>query len=116
MGNTCFPEDYVPDDVDSVDDSVLAVGMIYPALTHKYNVPMLLSSFDADAVRDEVTREKLLKQTDLAANFNSSEIPQFIAYGTEDKMVNMEGTKAYIEAAESAGTRVEVVVAEGQDH
>ena len=90
--------------------------MIYPALTHKYNVPMLLSSFDADAVRDEVTREKLLKQTDLAANFNSSEIPQFIAYGTEDKMVNMEGTKAYIEAAESAGTRVEVVVAEGQDH
>lgn len=116
MGNAYFPEDYTPDEIDSVDDSVLAVGMIYPALTYTYNVSMLFSSFDADAVRDEVTREKLLKQTDLAANFNSSEIPQFIAYGTKDKMVNMEGTKNYIEAAESAGTKVKVVVAEGQDH
>lgn len=116
MGNAYFQEDYTPDEIDSVDDSVLAVGMIYPALTYKYNVPMLFSSFDADAVRDEVTRGKLLKQTDLAANFNSSEIPQFIAYGTKDKMVNMEGTKNYIEVAESAGTKVEVVVAEGQDH
>lgn len=115
-GNTYFPEDYTPDEVDSMDDSVLAVGMIYPALTYKYNVPMLFSSFDADAVRDEAMREKLLQQTDLAANFNSSEIPQFIAYGTKDGMVNMEGTKAYIEAAESAGTEVEVVVANGQDH
>lgn len=116
MGNAYFPEDYNPDEIDSVDDSVFAVGMIYPALTYTYNVSMLFSSFDADAVRDEVTREKLLKQTDLAANFNSSEIPQFIAYGTKDKMVNMEGTKNYIEAAESAGTKVKVVVAEGQDH
>ena len=116
MGNNCFPEDYISDQVDCVDDSVLAVGMIYPALTYKYNVPMLFSSFDADAVRDEAMREKLLQQTDLAANFSSSGIPQFIAYGTKDKMVNMKGTKAYIEAAESTGTKVEVVVAEGQDH
>lgn len=116
VGNTCFPEDYIPDEIDSVDDSVLAAGMIYPALTYKYNVPMLFASFDDEAVRDEVTREKLLQQTDLAANFNSSEIPQFIAYGTKDKMVNMEGTKAYINAADAAGTDVKVVVAEGQDH
>lgn len=116
VGNTCFPEDYTPDEIDGVDDSVLAVGMIYPALTYKYNVPMLFSSFDANAVRDKVTREKLLQQTDLAANFSSSEVPQFIAYGTKDKMVNMEGTKAYISVAEAAGTDVKVVVAEGQDH
>lgn len=116
MGNTCFPEDYTPDEIDGVDDSVLAVGMIYPALTYKYNVPMLFASFDGDAVRDEATREKLLQQTDLSANFNSSEIPQFIAYGTKDGMVNMEGTKAYIKAAEAAGANVQVVVAEGQDH
>lgn len=90
--------------------------MIYPALTYKYNILMLFSSFDADAVRDETMREKLLQQTDLAANFNSSEIPQFIAYGTEDKMVNMDGTKAYISVAEVAGTDVQVVIAEGQDH
>lgn len=55
---------------------------------------------------DEVTREKLLQQTDLNTNFNSSEIPQFIAYGTKDGMVNMEGIKAYIEAAESVETKV----------
>ena len=116
MGNNCFPENYIPDQVDGIDDSVLAVGMIYPALTYKYNVPMLFSSFDAETVREEAARQKLLIQTDLAANFNSSEIPQFIAYGTKDKMVNMEGTKAYIKAAESNGTKVEVVVAEGQDH
>lgn len=59
MGNAYFPEDYTPDEIDSVEDSVLAMGMIYPALTYKYNVPML-SSFDANAVRDEVTRKKLL--------------------------------------------------------
>lgn len=116
VGNTCFPEDYTPDEIDGVVDSVLAVGMIYPALTYKYNVSMLFSSFDANAVRDKVTREKLLQQTDLAANFSSSEVPQFIAYGTKDKMVNMEGTKAYISVAEAAGMDVKVVVAEGQDH
>lgn len=116
MGNNYFPEDYTPDEVDGMDDCVMAVGMIYPALTYKYNIPMLFASYDDDAVRDETTRKMLLQQTDLAINFNSSKIPQFIAYGTKDVMVNMEGTKAYIEAAESAGTKVEVVVANGQDH
>lgn len=113
MGNTYFPEDYTQNEIDGMDDSVLAVGMIYPALTYKYNVPMLFSSFDADAVRDEAMREKRLQQTDLATNFNLSEIPQFIAYGTKNGMVNMEGTKAYIKAAESAGTKVEVIIADG---
>lgn len=116
MGNNLFPEDYLPDEVDRTNDSVVAVGMIYPALTYQYNVPMLFCTYDADAVRDEYTRNKLLEETDLSANFRSSRIPQFIAYSREDGMVDYRGTEQYITVAEDKHTLLRIVTVEGQDH
>lgn len=116
MGRNLFPSEYQPDEIDYVDDTVISVGMIYPALTYQYNVPMLFSSFDADKVRDLNEREKLLKQTHLPLHFSSEAIPQFIAYGTKDTMVNQEGIKEYIAVAKEAGGNVMEVIAEEQNH
>lgn len=115
-GEDYFPEEYTPDEVDMVDDSVIAAGMIYPALTYEYNVPMLFCSYNADDVRDERKRNELLAKTNLTEQFNSSNVPQFISYGTKDGMVNLKGTKAYIDVAKAEGTDLKVVVAEEQDH
>lgn len=116
QGKNLFPSDYVPDELDEIDDSIACAGMIYPALTFNYNVPMLFSLFDADSVRDDLKREELLRQMDLTKCFDSAEIPQFIAYGTKDKMVNPKGTKDYINVAKKKGSDIEVVVAKGQPH
>lgn len=116
MGNNYFPDAYIPDETDEVDDSIFAGGMIYPALTYTTNVPMLFSSFDADTVRDAAQREVLLNQMDLPLHFTSTDVPQFIAYGTKDMMVGMDGVERYIAAAESAGCALTVVVANGQNH
>lgn len=50
MGQDSFPEDNTPDEIDKVDDTVIEVGMIYPALTYQYNVPMLICTHNPDYV------------------------------------------------------------------
>jgi Esterase/lipase len=116
MGNDLLPEDYIRDEVDMVDDTVIAPAMIYPALTYQYNVPMLFCMFEDDLVRDENTRIKLLNQMDLKQHINKEVINQFVSYGTSDGMVGMDGAKAYIESARDNGIDIVEVVAEDQDH
>ena len=116
QGNDYFPDSYIPDEIDTVDDSVTAVGMIYPALTYKYNVPMLFSSFDANDVRNEEKRSELLELTDLSLHINSRHVKQFICYGTADTMVEKAGIEAYIDAAQKAGVKVVDTKAEGENH
>lgn len=116
MGNNLFPDNYVPDDIDTVDDSVSSVAMIYPAVSFNFNVPMLFCMFDDELVRDANTRNELLSIMDMTENFNSSEIRQFIAYGTKDAMVGTGEVEKYIAKAESQNTDITVVKAEGQDH
>lgn len=116
QGNDLFPEDYTPDEIDAVDDSVQAAAMIYPALTYRYNVPMLFASFDAELVRDPESREALLEMTDLPAHIASQSVPQFICYGTRDHLVAPESVLGYATAAQSAGCQVTLIAAEGQEH
>ena len=47
---------------------------------------------------------------------NSKDVPQFVAWGTKDKMVGTSETPAYIEAARSVGADVTEVVVKGNDH
>lgn len=116
QGKDMFPDDYVPDEIDRVDDAVFSAAMIYPALSFRHNVPMLFCMFDEETVRDETKREALLEQTDLYRHIHSQNVKQFIAYGTKDSMVGMEETKKYIHAAEDAGCDVTAVEVKGQDH
>lgn len=116
QGNDYFPENYIPDEVDAASDSVSSAAMIYPAMSFRYNVPMLFCMFDAKQVRNETEREKLLEMTDLYRHISSQGVKQFIAYGTKDSMVGMDETINYITHAQNDGCDVSVVVAEGQDH
>ena len=90
--------------------------MIYPALTYKYNVPMLFSSFDANDVRNKEKRLELLELTDLSLHINSLNVKQFICYGTADTMVEKAGIEAYIGAAQKAGVKIVDTKAEGENH
>lgn len=111
-----FPKDYVRDEIDSIDDSVSFAGMVYPALTFDYNVPMLFAIFDAENVRNEAKRQELLDLVDLKQHISSSDIPQFVCYGTKDNMVKSTGIFEYVAAARDAGASVTLTMAEGQDH
>lgn len=93
MRNDLFPHDYQKDDIDAVDDSVIAPAMIYPALSYRNNVPMLFAMFNDEEVRDEKKREDLLELTDLKNHLNPDIKQQFIAYGDDDQMVGLKETE-----------------------
>lgn len=116
QGKELFPSDYTKDEIDSVDDKVSSAAMIYPALTFRFNVPMLFCLFNAEDVRNPEKREELLELTDLYRHLDSRDVKQFIVYGTKDDMVNMEGTKNYISHALDSGYDVTKVEVKGQGH
>lgn len=116
QGKDFFPSDYIPDEIDSTDDSISCAAMIYPALSFRNNVPMLFCLFNDDEVRDESKRETLLELTDLYKNISSQDVPQFIAYGTKDRMVGMDETLNYISHAIASGCDVTYLEATGKDH
>ena len=66
QGEKRLPKNYQLDAIDAVDDQVASAAMIYPALTYRYNIPMLFASFDDKVVRDPEEREELLLKTDLS--------------------------------------------------
>ncbi len=116
QGNDFFPKDYVTDEIDLVDDKVSSSAMIYPALSFRYNVPILFALFNSKDVRNDETRNKLLEKTDLYRHITSQDVKQFIVYGTKDGMVGMEETKKYINYAKDKDVNVTVVECKNQDH
>lgn len=116
QGRSAFPEGYVPDGVDALDDSVAAAALIYPGVTHRHSPAALFCLFDADAVRDPERREELLELTDLKRYVGRwAHLPQFVAWGTRDRIVG-RGPAEYVRAARAAGAEVTEAVARGQDH
>lgn len=115
-GQWWFPEGYVPDEIDQVDDGVAAAGMIYPVLTFEHNVRMLFCLFDGDTVKDSEKREQLLQFTDLSTQFRSADVPQLVVYGTADNLAKMDGAQKYIAAARLQWADIQEVAAEGQGH
>ena len=116
MGNNKFPQNYVQDEVDEVSDEVTTCAMIYPMLTYEYNVPCLFASFNSKLLKDEYTRNKLMEDYDLSKHVNSENVKQFICYGTNDFVVDNNGTKKYIEELKKNNVEHKVVIAEGQGH
>ncbi len=115
-GQYLFPEGYIPDEIDQMDDGVAAAGMIYPVLNFAHNVRMLFCLFDGDLVRNGETREQLLQFTDLSGQFRSADVPQLVVYGTEDTLAGIEGAQKYIAAARLQGAYIQESAAEGQGH
>lgn len=116
MGSDLLPSEYVKDEIDLVDDSISLAAMLYPAISFNDNIPMLFAMFNSNDVRDENLRNELLNQMDLIKNFNSSNVKQFIAYGTKDTMVGTSEIEKYINVAKNNNTDIHVMVAKGQGH
>ena len=108
QNNNLFPSSYTPDDVDNIDASVSFAAMIYPFLTYKYNMPMLFSSFDSSLIKNDRSRASILAKTHLPSHFSSTDVDQFICYGTADNIVNYHGTEEYIETAINHGANIVV--------
>lgn len=116
QGKDLFLDDYKEDVIDFVDDSVETSAMIYPLLTFEYNVPMLFSVFDEEEVKDSRKRKELLFDYALYNRINTNNKNQFIAYGTNDTVVNSKGVIKYIDGLKNKGISPLVVVAEGAGH
>lgn len=116
QGNDFFSNDYIKDEIDEVDDFVNSGAMIYPALSFRFNVPMLFCMFNGENVRNEEKRNELLEKTDLYKHITSKNVKQFIAYGTMDLTVGMNETKKYIKYAKEAGIDMKVIEAKNQEH
>ncbi|MCP2041575.1 acetyl esterase/lipase [Neisseria sp. HSC-16F19] len=116
QGKNHFPANYQVDNIDKIDDSLVSVAMIYPALTYQYNVNMLFSLFDSQLVHNSVERAKLLQLTDLPQHINAKSVPQFISYSKADGMVDYRGTERYITSAKNKGVAVTVAEVQRQDH
>lgn len=115
-GRDLFPDGYIPDETDTVDDSVSSAALIYPVADYRFNVPMLFCSFPAECVRDPEERARLLDLTDLKLHFSSADVPQFISYGTKDSVVGPSGARDYAAKAAERGTDVTVLPVECAGH
>lgn len=116
QGNNFFEGDYIPDEIDLIDDSIALPAMIYPALTFDYNIGMLFAMFNDEDVRDETKRKEMLELLDLKKSIEKSkDLSQFISYGTADIMVG-EGPKEYVDVAKERKIDITEVVAENANH
>ena len=115
-GKDCFPEGYVPDEVDAVSDKLNQAGLIYPCLTFQYNKPMLACCFSADQLDTQAKRDALCARYDCIQNCHSADIPQFLCYGTKDILVNPVQHPQYAQALRAAGGSVEIVEVPGANH
>ena len=115
-GTTITPEGYTGDSIDGRKDGVACAAMIYSFMNYRYNVPLLLAHYDADTVKSEIGRTELLETTDMAKNFNSAKIKQFVSYGSKDALISPQSSKDYITAAQEAGCDITVHIAKGAGH
>ena len=77
----------------------------------------LFGLFDADAVRDPERRAQLVEGTDMVRYAcRSARLPQFVAWGTRDRIVGVKGPAEYVRSARAAGAEVAEVVARGKGH
>ena len=90
--------------------------MIYPALTYRYNVPMLFASFNDEDVRNPEKREELLQRDRFIYAFQNSSYTS--VYSLWDKGFSNRGKRStgVYQSARNADADVTVIVAEDQNH
>lgn len=97
QGNNIFPQDYQPDEIDAMSDSVRSAAMFFPLLTFQYNQRLLHCCFPEIEIQNRKKRLQLLKDYDLKQHIKSKHIPQFIAHGTKDMLIKMPAVKGYVD-------------------
>lgn len=115
QGTDRFPEDYVMDYMDEIDDSVQKAALISPVLSFEDHIPMLYGLYGKDACETADGIENLLERTDLSKHTGRT-IPQMVICGAADSIYKPARTASYITAAQNAGTEVSVSVIEKGTH
>lgn len=113
-----MPEiEYVQDEIDKTDARCAFAGLIYPMLSFKSVLPVMISCFSAESVLDTEKRNNLLELFDASNYVQPGDAPQFIAMGTKDTIVNLTDDKTrYMEALKKNGVSFEYLPIEGANH
>ncbi|PAD44087.1 hypothetical protein CHH54_03675 [Bacillus sp. 7520-S] len=91
---------YIPDAVDSIEDSVALSGDIYPCVNFKYNVGLLSILYDDKDLRNQEILTKILHDTDLKKHIQPNDAPQFVCWGTKDRAVKPRIIEEYVKELE----------------
>lgn len=115
-GENKFPEDYKPDEVDAVNDSLETAGLIYPCVSFKCLMPMMSACFMPEQLKTEAQRKALYDRYSCVKNFCSSVTPQFFCYGGKDMAIPPKHEEEYIEKLKETGTDHEVLLIPKANH
>lgn len=115
-GTSMFPEGYLPDEIDQMDDSLHHAALIYPCLTLKYNETVAYPLFGESITDDPILRKKVIDHYDCIAHCNSMQVPQFLCYGTEDGLLPIEMMEEYQNELKKSGGEIFTIVLEGAGH
>lgn len=113
-GEDILPKDYKRDSIDTVDDNVNHVSLFYPLLDFSKNQNILYTCFhEADFLGQE---DQFFARYDLTKNLHSSDLPQFVAHGTKDHLVDYTISKCYCQLLEQSGGTCIYQEVKGADH
>lgn len=116
MGKDHFDSGYMADEIDRMDDKVIAAAMIYAPFTFEYNKPMIHAVYPYEDIQDEEKRSQLFESLDLKNKIEAVAIPHFISYSSGDRTINYKGTEAYIRALKDKRGNVTRIFVANQDH
>lgn len=103
---------YIPDEVDKINGKADFLGMVYPVTGFNKNPNMLCLLAGNDFFHD-TCRPALQKKYDLAEHVSKECAPQFLCYGTKDKLQDMIG---YDHKLDEVGASHKSVVVKGAGH
>lgn len=115
-GKNLFPNDYKRDVIDFVSDGVGQAAMGYPCLEFTATPQLLYAMYGAESVRDKQKQAELLKASDCILNLTSENIPQFIAYGSKDTLIETSQFTRYMNELKKLRCDCTLVAIDGAGH
>lgn len=115
MGKT-IENNYLEDVIDSIDDYVNKIILIYPQLSFNHHKPMLNVVFDKEDIDTEEKREEIVNSLDIKKHIDNNEIIQFIAYGSADTTVSQQSVEEYIYVCKEKKINTSRIFLPGEGH
>lgn len=115
-GDNRFPQDYEPDEVDAMKDTIETAGLIYPCVSFKGVLPIMSACFKQEDLETDNKRENIYDQYSCVKNFCSSNTPQFFCYGGKDIAIPIEHEEEYIEKLKESRTDHEILFLPKANH
>jgi acetyl esterase/lipase len=116
LGKNCFPDDYQPDEIDILPDSIQSAAAGYPLTSFRAIPNCCYAVMPGNQARDMNQREDFFNKYDLDLNYSSTDVPQFITYGTKDSFLIPEVVEKYIRVVQEHGGEIKAVPVPGANH